>query len=149
MYKRILVAVDGSTTSDLALREATQLAKEQNAVLRLAHVVDDTLGYTALDTPHQLAEYQAELREAGGQVLARAAAWVREAGLEAETTLLMIEGPGRRVYDTIEREAERWPADLIVIGTHGRRGFRHLLLGSVAEGLIRVASKPVLLVRGT
>ena len=48
----------------------------------------------------------------------------------------------------IEHEAKRWQADLIVIGTHGRRGIRRLLLGSVAEGLTRVASKPVLLVRG-
>ncbi len=44
-------------------------------------------------------------------------------------------------------EAIRWQADLIVIGTHGRRGFRHLLLGSVAEGVIRMAAQPVLLIR--
>jgi len=148
MYKHILVAVDGSTTSELALKEGAQLAKEQGAVLRLTHVIDNTLGYTALESPRQMAAYQAELREAGEQVLAHAAAAIREAGLQADTRLVTIDGPGRRIYDAIEQEAERWPADLIVIGTHGRRGFRHLLLGSVADGLARVATKPVLLVRG-
>jgi nucleotide-binding universal stress UspA family protein len=53
------------------------------------------------------------------------------------------------VYDVIEEEATRWPADLVVIGTHGRRGIRRLLLGSVAEGLTRISSRPILLVRGT
>ena len=51
-------------------------------------------------------------------------------------------------YDLIEEEANRWPADLIVIGTHGRRGIRRVFLGSVAEGLARISSKPVLLIRG-
>jgi nucleotide-binding universal stress UspA family protein len=59
-----------------------------------------------------------------------------------------VETLGPRIHDAIEEEAVRWPADLIVIGTHGRRGFRRLLLGSVAEGLIRVSTKPVLLIRG-
>ena len=55
----------------------------------------------------------------------------------------------KHVYDVIEEEAAQWPADLIVIGTHGRRGIRRLLLGSVAEGLTRISSKPILLVRGS
>jgi nucleotide-binding universal stress UspA family protein len=56
---------------------------------------------------------------------------------------------GKHVYDVIEEEATQWPADLVAIGTHGRRGIRRLLLGSVAEGLTRISSKPILLVRGT
>ena len=55
----------------------------------------------------------------------------------------------KHIYDAIEEEATEWAADLIVIGTHGRRGIRRLLLGSVAEGLTRVSSKPVLLIRGS
>jgi nucleotide-binding universal stress UspA family protein len=55
----------------------------------------------------------------------------------------------KHVYDVIEEEVTRWPADVVVIGTHGRRGIRRLLLGSVAEGLTRISSKPILLVRGT
>jgi Universal stress protein family len=55
---------------------------------------------------------------------------------------------GERIYDVLEEQSKQWPADLIVTGTHGRRGARHLMLGSVAEGLIRIATKPVLLIRG-
>jgi nucleotide-binding universal stress UspA family protein len=149
MYRRILAAVDGSTTSERALKEALQLAKEQSATLRLAHVIDDTIGYSGIETPQQVANYQAELRGAGEEVLSSAAAVVRAADLEPETSLIAIERSDNRICDEIEREAERWPADLIVIGTHGRRGFHRMLLASVAEGLIRIATKPVLLVRGT
>jgi nucleotide-binding universal stress UspA family protein len=154
MYQRILVAIDESATSELALKEAALLAKEQDATLRLAHVIDDSFAYTAVLMPHELApqqlvERQVELRRFGDDVLSRGAATASALGANAETTLLTIaEASDDRVYDTIEQEAVRWPADLIVIGTHGRRGFRRLLLGSVAEGLIRVTTKPVLLVRG-
>ncbi len=54
----------------------------------------------------------------------------------------------KRIYDLIDEEANRWPADLIVIGTHGRRGIRRLFLGSVAEGLARISHRPILLIRG-
>jgi nucleotide-binding universal stress UspA family protein len=153
MYERILVAIDESATSELALKEAALLAKEHNATLRLAHVIDDSFAYTAVLMPHQLApqqlvERQAGLRSFGEDVLSRGAAAARAFGANAETTLLTIAAAGDRVYDSIEQEAVRWPADLVVIGTHGRRGFRRMLLGSVAEGLIRVTTKPVLLVRG-
>ena len=107
-----------------------------------------THAYTALETPGQMANRQRELRNAGEQVLTRAAATSGSLGVTAETTLLEIVEPGKHIYDLIEHEAERWPANLIVIGTHGRRGVRRLLLGSVAEGLIRITTKPVLLVRG-
>lgn len=148
MYQRILVAVDASTTSQLALKEASLLAKEKNAAVRLAHVVEDTFAYTALETPSQMAERQAALRKSGEEVLTDAVAAARAHGVSADTVLLEVVETGKHVYDAIEQEAERWPADLIVIGTHGRHGFRRLLLGSVAEGLIRITTKPVLLVRG-
>lgn len=148
MYQRILVAVDDSMTSQLALKEAALLAKDQRAMLRLAHVIDDTYAYTSLETPRQMADRQTALQAAGEAVLTRAAAAAHSLGVTAETTLLEIIEAGKHVYDSVEQEAERWAADLIVIGTHGRRGFRRLLLGSVAEGLIRMTTKPVLLVRG-
>jgi nucleotide-binding universal stress UspA family protein len=167
MYQRILVAIDESTTSELALKEAALLAKEQDATLRLAHVIDDTVAYTSYTTllpPREpldpldplerqatislQAAAEAGLRRFGENVLARAAAAARALGANAETTLLSVVEAGGRVYDSIEQEAARWPADLVVIGTHGRRGFRRLFLGSVAEGFIRITTKPVLLVRG-
>lgn len=147
MYQHILVAVDGSSTSDLALAEAVRLAREQGAKLRLVHVVDAlTLNYDA-----EWVNY-AEIREAfiraGNDTLKRARATAQQAGVEAETKLAEIEAPGRRIADMIAHEAQSWPADLIVIGTHGRRGISHVLLGSVAESVLRIAGKPVLLIRG-
>ena len=148
MYKHILVAIDESDTSDLALREAIYLAKEQNAVLRLVHVVDLTPVYLTVETPYPYLEYQKAMEDAGEKILASRATRVREAGIEVEVKLTTIKMFGERTYDVIEEQSKQWPADLIVIGTHGRSGFQHARLGSVAEGLIRLATKPVLLIRG-
>jgi len=149
MYKHILVAVDGSDTSNLALQEAMTLAKENQAVLRLVHVVDETPAYMTMDTAYALADFQKAMREAGQKVLATCAATAREAGIEVDTKFVVLEVLAQRVCDAIIDEAKRWPADLIVIGTHGRHGFNHLLLGSVAEGVIRLATKPILVIRGS
>jgi nucleotide-binding universal stress UspA family protein len=149
MYKHILVAVDGSDTSNLALREAMKLAKEQQAALRLVHVVDETPAYMTTDTPYFLADYQKAMREVGQKVLATCAATARQAGVEVDTKFVILEVLAQRICDAINEEAKHWPADLIVIGTHGRHGFNHLLLGSVAEGVIRLAVKPVLVIRGS
>lgn len=147
MYPRILVAVDGSLTSDNALAEAIGLAGEQGSALRLVHVVDDSSPFLIAETPIQMEEYERALRRAGEQVLAKALATVRSSGLEAEIKLIQVVTINEHASDAVVAEANHWPADLIVIGTHGRRGFRHLMLGSVAERVIRMATQPVLLVR--
>jgi len=147
MFSRILVPIDGSETSDLALKEAIKLAKEQHAALRLVNVVDLTLVYTDAAAPY-VYEYQNALQAAGEKIVADGAAVVREAGVQFDTRSIVIDVVGQHIADAIEEEAQRWQADLIVIGTHGRRGVRRLLLGSIAEGVARVASKPVLLIRG-
>jgi nucleotide-binding universal stress UspA family protein len=147
MYKHILVAVDGSDTSNLALQEAMKLAKEQQAALRLVHVVDETPTYMTMDTAFALGDFQKAMREAGQKMLATCAATARQAGVEVDTKFIVLQT--QRICDAIIEEAKRWPADLIVIGTHGRHGFNHLLLGSVAEGVIRLATKPILMIRGT
>lgn len=147
MYRHILVAVDGSSTSDLAVQEAVKLAKEQRARLQLVHVVDEVMidMYREFEPPDDFFE---SIRKAGRKVLEKALGLVRASGMEAETKLLEIDKLAQHVADMIAAEADAWPADLIVIGTHGRRGVRHLLLGSVAEGVVRCATKPVLLIRG-
>jgi len=149
MYKQILVPVDGSDTSNLALKEAIKLAKDQQAALRLIHVVDETTVYMMVETPYPIADYLKAMHEAGQKVLSTCAAKAQEAGIKADTKLVVIESLMQRICDAINEEAKRWSADLIVIGTHGRRGFNHLLLGSVAEGVIRLATKPVLIFRRT
>jgi len=153
MYKRILVAIDGSVTSDLALREAIGLAKDQNAMLRLVHVVDVTTpAYTTPEATsavalHLFAEYQKASEEAGENLLTTRAATARDAGVNVDTKLITV--LGERIYEAIEEQSKQWPADLIVVGTEGRRGFQRLMIGSVAEGLVRISTKPVLLIRGT
>ena len=155
MYKRILVAIDGSDTSDLALREAIGLAKDQNAMLRLVHVVDvtppaymtaETASAVAIHFP--LAEYQKALKESGEKLLKTRATTAREAGVNVDTKLITV-GVGERIHEAIEEQSKQWPANLIVVGTEGRRGFQRLIIGSVAEGLVRISTKPVLLIRGT
>jgi nucleotide-binding universal stress UspA family protein len=98
--------------------------------------------------PNLPAEMMEALRKEGEKILAEAVASTRDGKIEADGKLLVIDGPAQRVSDAIEQECEDWHADLIVIGTHGRRGFRRLLLGSVAENVIRISTKPVLLIHG-
>ncbi|MCO6428096.1 universal stress protein [Nitrosomonas communis] len=145
MYQKILVPVDGSTTSECALQEAIRLAQQQRAQLELVHVFEDVL-YWVDESYINYAELQETIRASGEKILTQAQALVRQAGLTAETKLL--EAKSQRIANIIVAEAERWQAELIVIGTHGRTGFSRLVLGSVAEGVVRTASMPVLLVRG-
>ena len=148
MYGRILVSIDESETSDLALKEALRLAKDQKAALRIVHVIDVSPAYLTVDTPYPFVEYQKAMQEAGEKLLANRVTTARAAGVNVDAKLIKIEMYGERIYDVIEEQSKQWPADLIVIGTHGRRGFQHARLGSVAEGLLRLATKPVLVIRG-
>jgi nucleotide-binding universal stress UspA family protein len=145
MYKRILVAVDGSETSNLALREAVKLAKDRDSQIRLLHVVDLTMAYSAVEAPY-IFEYRKAMEEEGRKLLAESTTLARSAGVQCESKCEVMFA--KHVYDVIEEEATQWPADLVVVGTHGRRGIRRLLLGSVAEGLTRISNKPILLIRG-
>ena len=88
------------------------------------------------------------MTKSGWEILRKAKAVARGAGIPVETRLIEIDTLGHRIPEMIAADAEAWPADLIVICTHGRRELSHLLLGSVAEGVVRVATKPVLLIRG-
>lgn len=145
MFPRILVAVDGSPASDFALREATALAKVGSSRLRIVHAVD--LAVLEVDGLSQLAAFEASVRAAGQAVLARAVARARRAGVDAESKLLEIARYDDHVAGAIVEEAQRWRASLIVVGTHGRRGFKRALMGSVAESVARSAHTRVLLIR--
>ena len=145
-YKRILVPVDGSRASNRGLREAIRLAKGQNASLQLVHVVDE---HTVLVSGAEIGPYMANLmlvlRKWGSQVLRNAEALVRKRGLKC--TSVLLEAQTAPAADLIVRQARKSGADLIVIGTHGRRGVKRLLMGSDAEQIVRTASVPVMLVR--
>lgn len=145
MYRHILVPVDGSATSVRALREAIGLARQQATELELVYVMEDVL-FLENEAYINYEEVQRNARKGGERTLAQAQALVRQADMTAEERLL--EARGERIANVIIEEARRWPADLIVIGTHGRSGFSRILFGSVAEGVVRMAHIPVLLVRG-
>ena len=143
MYKRILVPVDGSDTSTRGLKEAVKLAKALNARLKLVHVLDQSPLVLAPEIG--LVNLMNSLVAAGTEILERARAYAERHGVKVETAMPETTG---RVADVILDEARKWRADLIVMGTHGRRGVTHLLLGSDAERVLRASPVPVLLVRG-
>lgn len=147
MFKRILVAVDASETGKLALQTAIGLAAESQAQLRIVHAVETANVNMGAEFPAS-AEASEGLVKNGREVLRGAEASATAAGLAPETNLITLDTLHRRIPEAIASDAETWPADLIVIGTHGRRGLSRLFLGSVAEGVARRAEIPVLLLRG-
>ncbi len=143
MFKRILVPVDGSDTANKALVTALQLARDSGGRVRLVHSLDELAylwGYEYRGDTVTLA------REHATKVLDAAADMARSAGVAAEQQLMEV--PGMRLGDTVASEARQWEADLIVVGTHGRRGIGRVLLGSGAEQIIRSAPVPVLVIPG-
>lgn len=147
MFKRILVAVDGSHTADQALQEAIKLAGEMQAKLRIVHAVDTVNINLDTEFPNPTEMSNAAL-EYGQRTLRNAEAVAKKSGIATETHLIEIHTLGHRIAEVIASDADAWSADLIVLCTHGRKGLSRLLLGSVAEGVVRVATKPVLLIRG-
>jgi nucleotide-binding universal stress UspA family protein len=145
MYTRILVPVDGSTASARGLDEAIELARHLKAQMRLVHVVEPWVMVspeTTAETLHQVAEH---VRSVGASLLEQCESKVAKAGIKVDAEL--IETAGDSAGECIVRKAKEVDADLIVCGTHGRRGIRRLLMGSDAEYIVRRASAPVLLVR--
>jgi nucleotide-binding universal stress UspA family protein len=145
MYQRILVPVDGSHTSTLGLQEAVRIAIDQRARLRLISVVDEYVVTQNFEGFFNSGDLLDALRDAGKRAIHNALALTRKHDLKAESAL--FETMGSRVSDVILREAKKWKADLIVIGTHGRRGINRMVLGSDAEAVLRSAPVPVLMVR--
>jgi nucleotide-binding universal stress UspA family protein len=145
MYTRILVPVDGSHTSTRGLQEAVELAKSQRAALRIMHVVDESVLAMNPEAIVGTGELIDDIVAAGKHALKNAHALAERHGIKAET--VMYENVAGRVAEVILDEAKKWHADLIVMGTHGRRGITHAVLGSDAERVVRSSPVPVLLVR--
>jgi len=145
MYNKILVAVDGSTASVRGLEEAIKLARGTGGQLMLLHVVNELVMASDYVPSVYFEPIYQSLRESGAKVLEQAVTAVRRADLSCEQKL--IDTLGGRVADEIVKQAKQWPADLIVMGTHGRRGVKRLALGSDAELVLRQAPVPVLLIR--
>lgn len=145
MYKRILVPIDGSDTARRGLKEAIALASEQKATLCLLHVTSDFPAMMEMGTAIDFAKVREEQRKYGQAQLDDAKGLAAALQIEVETRLHDL--AGGRVADAILQEAKDNACDLIVIGTHGRRGLSRALLGSDAEQVLRQSPVPVLLVR--
>lgn len=145
MYKNILVPVDGSEASTLGMSEAIEVAKNQGARIRLVHVLNDLMMFSSDPSIMHMASFLQTVRADAESLLARSQTAVREAGIDVDCALL--EAMGGQAGTHIVKQAAEWPADLIVCGTHGRRGVRRIVLGSDAEYIVRYTPVPVLLVR--
>lgn len=148
MYERILVSTDGSTPSHRALDEAAKLLKLTHGTARVVSVAPSAAtlyasgayaGFTPVVT-------QDEIEKETREILDTALQHLQQQGVKADTQLLECTDT-EEIADAILKEAQAWKADVIVLGTHGRRGVRRLLLGSVAETLLRISTVPLLLVR--
>lgn len=146
MYQRILVPVDGSDTSNKGLDEAVKLAKLTGAVIRLVHVVDSlSLAIGVEPFGAYSSDVVEAMRAAGNKILENGKSRVQASGIPVDCVLFDDLSSG--VSDCVIDQAKAWNADLLVVGTHGRRGVGRLLMGSDAERIARTAPVPTLLVR--
>ncbi|WP_423383259.1 universal stress protein [Burkholderia sp. LMG 32019] len=146
MYTNIMVAVDGSPSSKLALDEGLKVARSYGARLFAVFVVDKSLlmTYGGRMDPDALLD---EVRREGVGVLRSAERAISHAAVNGDTEIVETE-LGQDIAERLQRYVAEHSIDLAVVGTHGRRGVRRLFLGSVAERFLRGSSCPVLLVRG-
>ena len=146
MFDKILVPIDGSATSHCGLSQAIELAKLTGGRIRLIHAISDALSALGGEAAMLCSdEIHTAVTAAGSRILAEAAALVEAERISVDTVL--CEPCASRLSDQVEDAAKSWGANLIVIGSHGRRGVQRLFLGSDAEQIMRVATVPVLLVR--
>ncbi|MCR1768397.1 universal stress protein [Burkholderia glumae] len=146
MYRTIMAAVDGSECSTRALDEAIRMARLTQGRVFAVHVIDkaQVFLYAGCDDP---AGTLAGLREAGRRILERAREALREAGADGEALAIETHDVGEDVPSCLQREAVALGAELVVMGTHGRRGLARAVLGSVAERFVRQATLPVMVAR--
>ena len=144
MFKRIVVAIDGSRTSRRAFESALELAATHGAVLQPCYVVENAPVY--YDVPgYDPSILRDELADQGAKLADEANAEMKQRGVQGAVVI----AEGSSVDDVAEMvlaAAVAFNADLLVMGTHGRKGFQRLILGSVAERCLRQATLPVLLI---
>ena len=149
MFKRLLVPVDGTRTSQRALVIALALANDQDARIHVLHVMDDSAIIPMFDPVGYLPDYFDtmidSLRASGKKILQGAEKLAAKSGRTVQAKLMEARGQG--VAKAILRHATLVRADLIVMGTHGRRGMSRIVMGSDAEEVVRDSKVPVLLVR--
>lgn len=144
MFKHILIPVDGSKTSMLAVSKAAALAKTFGSAVTAVYVIDP-YPFTGVgaDFAYGQAQYISAATSEASTTLDATKTAMAQAGVEV-TALV---GEGHAVHDGILRALESTGADLIVMGSHGRRGLERLMLGSVTQRVLSAVHIPVLVVR--
>ncbi|MDA8446912.1 universal stress protein [Paracidovorax valerianellae] len=144
MFKHILLPVDGSPTSMTAVAKAAGLAKAFGSAVTALYVVDP-YPFTGVgaDFAYGQSQYLSAATKEANEALEGAKKALEEAGVPVTTVI----GEGHAVHDGILRALETTQADLIVMGSHGRRGLEKLVLGSVTQRVLGVVHVPVLVVR--
>lgn len=144
MFNHILVPVDGSETANLALNKASELAKTLGSKVTVMYVIDP-YPFTGVgaDFAYGQTQYLSAATAEANNVLDAAKASMQEAGVVAQAAL----SEGHAVHQGILNTLESTGADLIVMGSHGRRGLEKLMLGSVTQRVLGVVHIPVLVVR--
>jgi len=143
LFKKILVPIDGSDTSDKAMRMALDMTRAALGTVRFVHVINDDRHLTSYEFSADLRTYA---HDNAKQLLQKAMDAASAMGVNAESHV--VDKPRQRLGESVADEAADWGADLVVLGTHGRRGLGRMLLGSGAEQVIRLSPVPVLVVRG-
>ena len=141
--KRVLMPTDGSTCSEAAIREGLEIAKALGAEVTFLHALENPA--VMVDATPSMAAYvpqlYEDLKDNAQEVLGHAQSLADEAHVPAQTRLVERQRPADAIC-----EAEQ-THDMVVMGTHGRRGFNRVMFGSVAEGALRRAQKPYLMIR--
>lgn len=148
MYTRIMAAIDDSFATSKVLNTAVELARQFGAKLAICHALDERiLSRHEPDVllPSSFGQVQVNLRSGAQEFLRKAADVARAAGIDAEIRL--IESEESQVAGMLTRAAAEWQADLLLVGTHSRRGVERFFVGSVAEQVVRKATTSLLLVR--
>lgn len=144
-YNNILIGIDGSDEARVAFEQAVKIAKDENATLHIAHVIDAH----SLTTIDQYVPYNVSVADAtkyGETLLDEYVEKAKEAGLENVKKVLETGSPKRDIAGKI---AEENNIDLIVAGATGLNAIERLLIGSVSENIVRRAKCDVLIVRNT
>jgi nucleotide-binding universal stress UspA family protein len=148
MYQKILVPVDGSEENARVIEEAARIRTMSGASILLLHVID-ALPYSRGRVSHTVfvKDVVPAMRRHGHHILDTAHKKLEQNDVSPE--FLLEECGDRRISDVIVELAQQHGADLIIMGTQGRRGLDRMFMGSVAEGVARTSPVPVLLVRSS
>lgn len=144
MYDRILLPTDGSTGSEEAIRQGLALASALGSRVSFLYVLESPMAlYQTPESISYLPQLYDDLRDSGNSALQRAAGMAEAAGVTFNTHLVEDRNPADAI------NAAEVEYDLVIMATHGRSGFNRWMFGSVAEGALRRATVPYLLIRLT